>query len=342
MHNESSEVAATLRGLANGLRVSQALYVAAELQVADHLSERSLDSSELATATGADPVALSRVMRALCALGVFSESRSGHYSLNSIGRLLRSDVPGSWRGGARFMAGPVRWRCWSQLLEIVKTGDNATERLLGKPLFEFYATDPVESEVHDDAMRSFSASHAAAILAAMDFRQARFVIDVGGGTGELLAAILAAQPHLRGVLFDLPNVVDRAAQVFDGRQVADRCAIECGSFFESVPGCGDLYLLKHVIHDWNDERATEILRCCRRCMPQDAKLMLIERKMPELADCEGAVETFLTDLEMLVMTAGGRERTEAEFRKLLGDAGFVHTRTLATTSPSCIFEARPI
>jgi hypothetical protein len=341
MIDEVSEAAATIRGLANGLRVSQALYVAAELGIADHLVERPLEGRDLASVTGTDAAALGRMLRALCALGVFSVSSSGHYSLTSVGRLLRSDVPGSWRAGVQFTAGPARWRCWSQLLETVKTGVNASERVLGKQLFEFYAADLKESKIHDDAMRSFSASHAAAIVAAIDLRQAHLVIDVGGGTGELLAAILAAHPDLRGIIFDLPNVADHAADVLGAHGVADRCTIERGSFFEGVPGEGDVYLLKHVIHDWDDERAADILRCCRRCMPRDAKLLLIERKLPDLADGNGPAEAFITDLEMLVMSPGGRERTEKEFRKLLDDTGFEYLRTLPTTSPSCVFEARP-
>jgi hypothetical protein len=340
MIDEVAKVAATLRGLANGLRVSQALYVAAELGVADHLSERSLSRSELAALTGADAPALGRILRALCALGVFSVSPSGYYSLNSVGRMLRSDVPGSWRAGIRFTTGPVRWRCWSQLLETVKTGANASERVLGMQLFEFYAANPMQSKIHDDAMRSFSAGHAAAIVAAIDLRQARLVVDVGGGTGELLAAILAANSNVCGVIFDLPNVANHVADVLAAHQVADRCVIERGSFFESVPGHGDVYLLKHVIHDWDDERAAEILRCCRRCMPRDARLLLVERKLPEFADHDGSAETFMTDLEMLVMSPGGRERTETEFRKLLRDAGFNYLQTLPTASPSHIFEAR--
>jgi hypothetical protein len=341
MIDEVSEAAATLRGLANGLRVSQALYVVAELRVADHLSERPLSSSELAATTGADAAALGRIMRALCVLGVFSELASGRFSLTAVGRLLRSDVPNSWRAGVLFMTGPVRWRCWSQLLETVKTGGNASERVLGRQLFEFYAADPAESKIHDDAMRSFAASQSAAIVAGIDLSRARLVIDVGGGTGEFLAAILAAHPGLRGVLFDLPNVVDHAAHVLGARHAVDRCTIERGSFFESVPGGGDVYLLKHVIHDWDDECAADILRCCRRCMPRNARLLLIERKMPEVADCSSSAEPFMTDLEMLVMASGGHERTEAEFRDLLGNAGFRHLRTVPTTSPSCVFEAQP-
>jgi hypothetical protein len=336
-----AEAVAALRGAANGLRASQALFVAAQLRVADHLSQKPLDSSELAAVTGSDAAALGRVMRALCALGIFSESGSGHFSLNPVGQLLRSDVPGSYRAGVLFSAGPVRWRCWSQLLETVRTGANASGRLLGMQLFEYYAAHPEESRIHDDAMRAFSASHATAILDAIDFRQAEVVVDVGGGTGELLAAILAGHPGLRGVLFDLPNVVEHAARVLSVSKVADRCTVEGGSFFERVPGHGDTYLFKQIVHDWDDERARAILRCCRRCMPENAKLLIIERRMPEVAEPGVAAESFFVDLEMLVMTSGGRERTETELSSLLRDAGFRLQRALPTTSPLCVFEARP-
>lgn len=334
-----ADAAATLRRLANGLRVSQALFVAAQLRVADHLSERPLDRFELATVTGADAAALGRLMRALSSLGIFSESRSGHFSLRSIGQFLRSEVPGSYRASVLFQAGAVRWRCWSELLETVRTGANAGERLLGKPLFEFYAANAEESRIHDEAMRAFSASHADLLLEAIDFARAGVVVDIGGGTGELLAAILAANRDLRGVLFDLPNVVDRSASVLT--EIADRCTIVRGSFFERVPGNGDTYLLKHILHDWDDERAEVILRCCRRCMPADSRLFIIERKLPDVATPEADAESFLTDLEMLVMTSGGRERTEAEFRHLLVNARFEPLRILPTTSPLFLFEARP-
>src|SRR5262249_12489455 len=150
--------------------------------------------------------------------------------LRPVGEFLRSEVPGSYRAGVLFHAGAVRWRCWSELLETVRTGANASERLLGKPIFAFYAADAEQSTIHDEAMRAASASHAEILLDALDLAGAGVIVDIGGGTGELLAAILAANPDLRGVLFDLPNVVDRATQVL--AKVADRCAIAPGSFFE--------------------------------------------------------------------------------------------------------------
>jgi hypothetical protein len=334
-----AQAAATLRGLANGLRASQALFVAAQLGVADHLAKRPLDGVELAAATGADAIALGRLMRALCALGIFEERRSGQFELRPVGEFLRSDVAGSYRAGVLFHAGSVRWRCWSELLTTVRTGTNASERLLGRPIFEFYATDAEQSRIHDDAMRAASASHAEILLDALDFAGAEVVVDVGGGTGELLGAILEANRDLRGILFDLPDVVDRATPVLG--KVADRCTIAPGSFFERVPSDGDTYLLKHILHDWDDERAGAILRCCRRCMPTQSRLIVIERKLPDFAEPQADPEGFLTDLEMLVMTSGGRERTEAEFRSLLATAGLELVRILPTASPLFVFEARP-
>ena len=340
MSKSSSEAASTLRNLAHSLRAAQALFVAAELGVADHLSARPLDSRELATLTDTDSAALGRVMRALCALGIFEEETSGRFSLTSVGQLLRSNGPDSYHAGVLFLTGPPRWQCWSQLLETVRTGANASERVLGMPLFEYYAAHPKESKIHDEAMRVFSASHAKMLLDATDFRPGEVVVDVGGGSGELLAAVLAASPGVRGVLFDLPNVVEHSGRVLSASKVAERCTVEGGSFFERIPGSGDTYLLKQVIHDWDDERALAILRRCRSSMSPDARLLIMERKMPEVAERGMATETFFTDLEMLVMTSGGRERTEREFSELLERSGFNLVRTVPTASPLSVFEAR--
>ncbi len=336
-----SEAAARLRGIVDGLRASQALFVAAQLGIADHLARGPLDGPALAGLTGTDPIALHRVMRALCALGIFSESPDGHFSLNGAAQLLRSDVRGSYRPGVLLLAGTTRWRCWSSLLETVRTGVNAAERDLGMPLFDFYAAHPAESKIHDDAMRSLSANTAVSIAEAIDLGEARVVVDVGGGTGELLAALLAVHPRVKGVLFDLPNVVRHAPDVLRQNKVEHRCLIEEGSFFERVPR-GDTYLLKHILHDWDDERATAILSCCRRYMPATAKLLVMERRLPERAEPGLSPDAFLVDLEMLVMTSGGRERTEAQFRSLFATAGFQHERTIATASAMWVFEARPL
>jgi hypothetical protein len=333
------QAAAALRQIASGMRAAQALYVAAKLNVADHLAQGPLDAEELSRATEVDAAALGRVMRALCSLHVFAESPTGKFSLTSTAELLRSDVPGSYRAGVLFSAGEVRWRCWSDLLGTVRAGGGGAERTLGMSVFDFYAAHPEESEIHDQAMRAISASQVAAIVGAFDFSQADVVIDVGGGTGELLAAVLAANSLLRGILFDLPHVVAHARSVFTDNGVIDRAQTMDGSFFESVPSGGNTYLMKTVIHDWDDARATAILANCRRAMTAGGKLLIIERQLPDVGEPGQTAEAFLVDLEMLVMTPGGRERTRSEFARLLSDTQFKLARVIPTTSPLSIFEA---
>ncbi len=279
-----AQAAAALRQIASGMRAAQALYVAAKLNVADHLAQGPLDAEELSRATEVDAAALGRVMRALFSLHVFAESPTGKFSLTSTAELLRSDVPGSYRAGVLFSAGEVRWRCWSDLLGTVRTGGGGAERTLGMSIFDFYAAHPEESEIHDQAMRAISATQVGAIVGAFDFSQAGVVIDVGGGTGELLAAVLAANSLLRGIVFDLPHVVAHARSVFTDNGVIDRAQTMDGSFFESVPSGGNTYLMKTVIHDWDDARATAILANCRRAMTAGGKLLIIERQLPDVGE----------------------------------------------------------
>ena len=328
-----------LRDILQGFRATQALFVAAQLGIADHLAQGPRDRHELAALTGSDPGALGRVVRALCALGVFSEAPDGRFTLDSPGHLLRSDIAGSYRSAVLLLAGATRWHCWSSLAETVRTGINAAERALGMEIFDYYAAHPDESKVHDEAMRALSAN-SAAIAESIEVGAARTIVDVGGGTGELIGAVLRANARIAGILFDLPNVARLAPNVLANNDVAGRCRIEEGSFFDHVP-LGDLYLLKQVLHDWDDERAVAILTCCRRHIPANGRLLVIERRMPEHAAVGAAREAFMTDLEMLVMTPGGRERTEAEFQAIFGAAGFRHVRTLPTASTLCLFEAAP-
>jgi len=334
-----AQAAAALRQIAFGLRASQALYVAAKLNIADHLAQGPLDADELSKVAEVDAAALGRVKRALCSLDVFAQSPTGKFSLNSTAELLRSDVPDSYRAAVLFSVGEVRWRCWSDLLGTVRAGGGGAERTLGMSLFDFYAGHPEESQIHDQAMRATSAAQAAAIVGAFDFSQAGVVIDVGGGTGELLATVLAANSLLRGILFDLPHVVAHARSVFADSGVLDRQQTMGGSFFESVPAGGNIYLLKTVIHDWDDTRATAILANCRRAMTAGGKLLIIERELPEIGEPGQTAEAFLLDLEMLVMTPGGRERTRREFARLLSDTQFKLARIVPTVSPVSIFAA---
>lgn len=339
----SSEMppAATLLQLCMGLRASQALYVAAQLGLADHIANGALTSDTLAAATQTHPEALRRLLRALTALGIFTEQENALFTLAPAGHLLRRDHPQSLRSRVLFLTGDVRWRCWADLLGSVRSGEAATERVLGMPLFDYYAAHPEESLIHDASMAEGSALVETAILRSYDFSRFQSIVDVGGGSGQLLCAILQAHPALHGALFDLPHVVAGAQPLFEAARVADRCRIVGGDFFDAALPNGDAYLLKQIVHDWDDESATRILAACRKAMGPDGTLLLIERVLPERAERGQASDAFLIDLEMLTMTSGGRERTEHEFRELLAGAGFALESLITTASPLCIIEARP-
>jgi hypothetical protein len=327
--------------LATAFRASRAVYVATELGIPDLLAGRSMSSSELAAATKTHRVSVHRLMRALSALGVFDEREPDRFSLAPMGRLLRRDVPGSLRAPVLFLAGETGWRVWGDLLFSIQTGDAALEHVLGMQTFDYWASHPEEGAIHDEAMAAWSALVAASILAAYDFSTFRVVVDVGGGTGLLLAEILAAHSHLRGILVDLAHVVAAAPKILEPKGVASRCQIEGGSFFESIPTGGDAYLLKAIIHDWDDSRATAILTGCRKAMTPSSTLLVVDHVLPRRAEEGQSMPGFLTDLEMLVRTPGGRERTEEEFRSLFAGAGFELKRVISTASPLSVVEGRP-
>ena len=337
--NENPAVA--LRRICHGMRAAQALHVAARLAIADRLASGPATGAELAAFAGCEPAALRRLMRALCALGVFAEPEADRFALTPLSERLRSDAPASFRWGADFLVGEARWRCWSDLLGSVRTGEARPPGVLGASLFDWYAAHPDESDVHDKAMAAFTAAMADALVEACGFSRFRTIVDVGGGSGQLLATILDACPAAEGVLFDLPHVVAGAEALLAARGVADRCRIVGGDFFASAPADGDLSLLKHVVHDWDDKRALTILRTCRKAARPDSRLQLLECALPEHTAEGAALEAYLLDLEMLLMTPGGRERTTAEFAALLSAAGFELVGVTPTRSLLSVIEARP-
>jgi len=330
-----------VRQLCMGLRTSQALFVAVSLGIPGLLAHGSRTSSELARDTQTHAPSLRRLMRTLVALGVFVEMEGDRFSLAPAGALLRSDVSGSQHSIVLFLAGPARWQCWSDLLGSVRSGKSAADRILGMPLFDYYALHPEESQIHDQAMAAFSSSVATAFLAAYDMSPYRRAVDVGGGSGQLLAQMLCAYPQLSGVLFDLPNVVGQAARTLTEAGVSDRCSVHAGSFFETMPPGGDIYLMKNVLHDWDDERAEAILRKCREAMRGDATLLVLDRLLPERAEHGCKLDSHLLDLEMLTVAPGGRERTQREMQALLEDTGFGVKGVFTTASSLSIIEGRP-
>jgi hypothetical protein len=325
----------------SGFYVSRAIHVMARLRIADHLSNGLLGAEELARRSAVHAPSLRRVLRLLVTAGILTEDDKGRFALSPIGDCLRADVPGSMRAVALLFGG-ITERAWSDLLYSVETGEPAFRRVFGKDSFAYLAEHPEEAANFDAAMSVFSAPIATVVAAAYDFSQVRRVIDVGGGNGTLLAGILDAHPSLRGTLFDLPEVVARAHPRLRELGVADRCNAVGGDFFAEVPSGADVYLLKHVIHDWCDERAIAILQQCRKAMSPSAKLLIIEGVYPPRIDQSDASRgAAANDVNMLVCT-GGRQRSEEEFRSLHAAAGLKTSRIITTNLPfASIIEGVP-
>ena len=326
-----------LMRLLSGAWVAQAIFVAAKLGIADLLREGPRSAADLAAAAGAHAPSLHRVLRALAGIGIFAADAQGRFALTPMAEPLRSDAPGSLRAYAVMNGERWVWRSWGEIEHSVRTGRPAFEHVFGAPLFEYYAAHPEAGRVSSDALRALSAADDAAILAAYDFPAGGTVVDVGGGQGSLLAAVLAARPGLRGVLLDRPPVVEMARGRLEAAGVAGRCDLVAGDFFAAVPAGGDVYLLKKVLHDWGDEDARAILARCRAAMPDTGRLLVAEPVVPE---GNRPSEAKWLDLLMLVY-AGGRERTEAEHRELLASAGFAPGRVLPTASGVSLIEAQP-
>ena len=288
------------------------------LRVADHLKDGPRSSDELASLTKNHPGSLYRLLRALAAVGIFRENESRTFALTPMGDCLRSDSATPISAWAEYVGSPYVWRTWGHLQHSVQTGENAFKSLNGNSIWEYRTEHPELGAVFDRSMTELSRGAAEAVVAAYDFSAFRHVVDVGGGRGLMLAAILSAHPQMHGTLFDLPGVVAGAKSVLEHRGVMDRCKIVGGSFFEAVPEGGDAYIMRVVIHDWEDDEAIAILETCRRTMDEAAKLILIERIV---APPNEIPTTKFSDLNMLVLP-GGRERTRQEFSDLFAKSGF--------------------
>ncbi len=322
--------------IASGYIASAALYVAVALKVADHLSDGREAVSDLAHATGTNEDALYRVLRLLASLGVFEEVGSRRFRLTPASELLRKDVPGSMRGMALFLPDPLHFRVYANLLDSVRTGHPAAEATLGMPIFDYFAKHPEYSEVFNDAMTALSAPVAGAAVEAYDFNQYGLVVDVAGGHGEVLMSILKACPDVRGILADVSHVVEGARPRIAKAGLSRRCeAVEC-DFFKAVPEGGDAYIMKHIIHDWDDARASTILKNIGTAMGKKrGAVVLLESVIPSGPEPDLGK---LIDIEMLLWP-GGRERTAEEFRVLFDHCGFELTKIVPTKSPLSVIEA---
>lgn len=309
----------------------------AELGIADHLAGGPMSADELCRATGAHAPSLARLLRTLVGLDVLREVEPGLYDLTSAGELLRSDVPGSLRGSAIKWASEFHARAWASLTQSVVTGEPGFQRVYDMPLFDYLEKNPETAEMFDQAMTSSSAAHARAVVDAYDFSTVGTVVDVGGGHGTLLAEILKGNPSVRGVLFDMPHVVAGSGRVLDEAGVRGRVDVVGGNFFEEVPTGAGAYISMRIIHDWSDERAARILANCRAAMAPDGRVLVVDNLID---DGPGSLYGKLLDMEMLVMTPYGKERTEEEFRRLFAAAGLRLSRIVDTASPLKVLEGR--
>jgi len=327
---ESASLA--MLGLITSYRVTQAIHVAAKLGIADLLKDGPRRCDDLAAATAAHAPSLYRLLRALAGVGVFEEIARGTFRLTRLGEPLRSDVHGSMRAWAIMVGGEHHWQPWGHLDHSVQTGRPAFNHVFGMGPFEYYAKEPEAGQIFQEALRGFTQIVDSRIIAACELSGVERLIDVGGGQGALLRAIMKAHPRLSGVLFDTLQVIARAAPPEDGHRGP---ALASGDFFESVPEGGDAYLLKHILHDWDDERAITILGNCHRAMAPGGRILVVEMVIPEGND---AFYGKLLDLEMLVGYSG-RERTAEEYRELLDAAGLRLTRITATPALVSVIEA---
>jgi predicted O-methyltransferase YrrM len=325
---------AELRRMLTGFWITQCVFAAAKLGIADLVADGAKPVVELADEVQADPSALYRLLRALASVGVFAEVGSQSFEQTPLSSLLREGTPDSLRGLA-LLVGIISVPVWAQIVHSVQTGQPAVDKVLGASLFEYLDRNPQAAKIFDEAMAGQTVMIARAVIAAHDFSQYRTIVDIGGGTGALITEILAAAPRSRGINFDQPAVAERAKSLLQSKGLADRCLAIGGDFFVEIPSGGDAYLLKFVLHDWSDEDCVKILRNTRAAMAQGSVLLVIESVIPA---GNASYPGKLMDVNMLVMT-GGRERTESEYGALLERGGFRLRRVMPAHPIASIIEA---
>ncbi len=324
-----------LMNLTAGKCVTQALAVVAELGIADLLKDGAKSVVDIARAANASEDGIYRLLRALASVGLFAETGKRRFRLTPLGKLLRSNSPEALGGYARFTGHQSMWKPWGEFRHSIRTGEPAFDHVFAMPIFEYFAKTPEAAAVFDAAMTSISTFESKAVAAAYDFSGVNTLVDVAGGHGLLISTLLKANRKMGGILFDLPHVTAGAQALLQSRGVADRCQIVSGDFFASVPEGGDAYIMKHIIHDWDDERATQILRNCHRALRSGGKVLIVDAVIPP-----GNAAHFgkLLDLEMLVLTPRGRERTRVEFENLLKRSGFRLRRVFSTETHLSLVE----
>ena len=321
------------RQMFGGSWITQAIWVAAELGIADLLADGPKTVEELSKKTNTHSDALYRVLRALASVGIFAQDEALRFSSTPRADLLRSDTPGNQRSFAIMMGGEFH-AAWGELLHSVRTGGPGFQKRFGVPFFQYMTEHPERHGIYDAAMTGVHGRETEPMLDAYDFGAFKTVVDIGGGNGLQLAAILNRHPAIQGVLFDLPAVVDRARSTISRSGVSDRIRIEGGDFFSSVPAGADAYVLRHIIHDWEDPEAIAILRQCREAAAPDGRILIVEMVVPP-----GNEPGFGKWLDLMMLLVAGRERTKEEYSHLLSEAGLSMTRVIPTDSDVSIIEA---
>lgn len=316
---------------------AQALSQIAELGIADLLKDGPRPTKEIAAEAKINEDAIYRALRALAAFGFFTEHPNRTFANNPNSELLRTGVPGSLRAMARWLGEENSWwKAWGHLSYSLRTGESAAEITFGSNAFEFMTRNPRINSIFQSAMSDFSAMTARAVCQAYDFSGINHIVDVGGGHGYLLSSILDKIPDATGTLFDLPEVVENADPTLKANGNSNRITKVGGSFLDTVPAHADAYVMKHIIHDWDDPRCIQILQNCRKGLRPNGRILIVEQV---LSDAPESAFAKVLDLEMLVVTPGGRERTADDFRTLLGKAGLHLSRIVPTESPVCVIEA---
>lgn len=316
---------------------TQAIYVAAKLGLADMLANGPRSIDELAQTAGVHAPSLYRLLRALASVGVFADDGTGRFELTSAAECLRSDVPGSQRALA-IMSGEEHYYAWGDLLYSVKTGKMAFDHVYGMPVFDFLSQNVEQAKVFDAAMVGVHGRETTAMTDVYDFSDIGVLADIGGGNGSLLTTVLKKHLQTWGILYDLPGVTERAKENIAAAGLSNRCQVIGGNFFETVPPGADAYLLRHIIHDWDDEKSVTILRNIHQVMRDNGRILLVEGVVES-----GNTPQFTKFLDLTMLTIpGGKERTEEEFRAIFEASGFELTRVVPTKAEVCVIEGRKL
>lgn len=319
-----------------GTWISQSIYVAAALGIADLLEDGAKSAEELAQATHTQSSNLYRILRTLASVGIFTEVAPRQFALTDMAHYLRSDVPGSLRAVSMMLSDEWHWNSWGDILHVVKTGQAPMQHLYQvDSTFDYLDQHPESRNIYNRAMNGWSKICHSAVVDAYDFSGIQQITDVAGGYGSLISSILLANSELQGVLFDQPHVVADAAAFLEKASLGDRCKPIGGNFFESIPSGSDAYIMSHILHDWSDEECVQILKNVRQSIAENGKLLVVEMVVP--TSNEFSFSKWM-DIDMMIMYPAGRERTEAEFCEMFQAAGFRLTRVVPTTAPVSVIE----